>query len=307
MLMPLMIVNLLPDLSCMQLMAIMPPEDFHHLFQSTRDSWLLRATRLADSTGLEAVAVTGMVSDHVVVADACLMPALLARRSQALHGRLIPASLQPVWELQVNSRAVKRLPDKLARVLEGPISVKLPWDIISDSNPISFLEKAVVDLRGTRQRLEACQQLSNCELHISSFPDKAAEVTGAITEDIIELMEGGVHVSTIAWRATELMTGAHLAAVGRLLGRYITHLTLMTTGAIPDVVWSGLWAAFPRLQRLSARARNIGSSTAVCAFCAAAPHALEVLIPASMGSAVASWIDTDLHSTRVIIHPMSWE
>jgi hypothetical protein len=197
------------------------------------------------------------------------------------------------------------LPNKLARVLEGPISVFVPWRSISTCNPVSTLVKGAFGFRETRQGLEACQQLSNCELHICLFPERAAGVKGAAAEDMINLMEGGVTAVTMEWHTAALMSGAHLAAVGTLLGPYITHLTLMTSQAIPDDVWSGLWAAFPRLQHLSLRARNIGSSTAVCAFCAAAPHPLEVLVLPGVGLTAESWIDADLHSTRVLIRTMS--
>jgi hypothetical protein len=116
--------------------------------------------------------------------------------------------------------------------------------------------------------------------------------------------EGGLHVLTMEWHTAGHMSGSHLAAVGALLGRLITHLTLITTQPIPDDVWSGLWATFPRLQHLFLRARNLGSSTAVCGFCAAAPHALEMLIPQSGGATPESWVDADLRQ-HTCAHPHS--
>jgi hypothetical protein len=206
-----------------------------------------------------------------------------------------PAQL--LWRPQAEGFALASLPDKLIRTPDTPLSVFLPWN----ATPLSTLPQGI-GCRAAREKLEACCRFSNCELHIYMFKTPpAAQVQSPIAKDITGFMEGGVHAVTVEWHTPAAMTGAHLTAIGQLVGRYVTHLTLHTSLTIPDDGWSGLWAAFPNLQHLTLKATNIGSSTAVCEFCAAAPHGLEVtLLPVAYLRAGA-WLDSGLHTTRVLI------
>jgi hypothetical protein len=111
----------------------------------------------------------------------------------------------------------------------------------------------------------------------------------------------GVHNMEIMWGADGTLTGAHLQALGAVVGQSISHLTLSTTGAITDDLWLRLWAAFPKLRYLSLYTPDPGSSTALLQFCAAAPHALELHLPTACYNTVASHLEAGLRSTQVMV------
>jgi hypothetical protein len=187
------------------------------------------------------------------------------------------------------------LPNNIIDALSPRITVFFPWGLAQSRAAQVF---RAVSSEIAAHMLDACHAASSTELVVQVLSCGKRDI-GSLS-GLSAFARKGVTSLEVIWAAGQGdLTAAHLQALGAVAGQYITHLTLHTTGSIKDQVFATLWAAFPKLQRLSLEGHVSSRSTAaVLHFCAAAPHALELHLPTLGGG---SHLDAHLHSTRVML------
>jgi hypothetical protein len=198
---------------------------------------------------------------------------------------------------QMDSHTLASLPEPLVHALSAPITVVHAWS--SDSDSLTKSTRAQ-SYQLAAAKLQSCNQASSCEL-VVRVEAQAVEQPGSL-HSLHVFKEVGVHSLQLIWNpeAGQHLNGQHLQILGAATGHYITDLKLVCVGTIPDVVWSDLWAAFPRLQSLSVYAYSLGSTAAVVGFCAAAPHALHLSFLVK-GGGMQEQIGSSLRTTRVLL------
>jgi hypothetical protein len=195
----------------------------------------------------------------------------------------------------VDLNTLAALPSPIISKLSPPITLIFSWGSV----PAGAQRFVLLSFLGAAKQLEACCRASAGMLQVYIQPGARLSDEGLV--GLEACASKGVHRLGVAWGAGDDLTPDHMQALGASVGPFITHLTLETMGSITDDVWSGLWAAFPRLQHLSLYMPNPGSAASVLCFCAAAPHALELHLAAGCYRALASHLEEGLDSTRVMV------